>query len=216
MASSETSGSGKAPGIVRDLLSPELSQNFKYIYGRLVALGLGKGLTTEEAKELAQETLLRAWDKCSRYTPRPGTPLVAWLLRVAQNLLVDRVRSEEVKRRAVEQMEHDQGGDHPTRTQYSSLADADAARRRARLLIGLPEELQRVFWVWVEQYEGRINRDEAAVCLDITVEEYEAAKKRVRRAIEKEMERLGYRTEDLLSAGTGFMRLVSKGRRRED
>jgi len=216
MASSETSAPSNAPGTVRDLLTPELRQNFKYIYGRLIAFGLGKGLTVEEAEELVQETLLRAWTKRGHYTPRPETPLVGWLLRVARNLFVDRLRAQQVSRRALEQMEHDQGSDHPTRTQYSILGNTDAARRRVRLLVGLPEDLQRVFWVWVEQCDRRINRDEAAVRLGMTVEEYEAAKKRVRRAIEREMELLGYKTRDLLSSDPGFMRLVTEGSRRED
>jgi RNA polymerase sigma factor (sigma-70 family) len=211
MASTETTGPGKAPGTVRDLVSPELRQNFKYIYGRLVAFGLGKGLPIEDVEELVQETLLRAWAKRGNYTPRPETSFVSWLLRVAQNLFVDRLRAGQVRHRVLEVMEHDQGSDHPTRTQYSSLADADAARRRDRLLLGLPEDLQSVFWVWVEQHDRGIDRDEAADRLGMTVEEYEAAKKRVRRAIEKEMEGLGYETEDLLSSGAGFMRLVAKG-----
>src|SRR5215213_2532351 len=130
---------GRTPGAVRDLLTPELRQEFKYIYGRLFVFGLGKGLTREEAEELVQETLLRAWERRSHYTPRPETPLVSWLLRVAKNLFIDRLRAEEVRRRILEKMERDQGSDHPIRTQYSSLADADAARRRDHLLLGLPE-----------------------------------------------------------------------------
>lgn len=214
MASSEIDP-GKALGVVRDLLTPELRREFKYIYGRLVVFGLSRGLTRGEAEELVQETLLRAWAKRGHYTPRPETPLVAWLVRLAQNLLIDRLRAEQVRNRVLEQMEHDQASDHPTRTQYSSLADADAARRRARLLVGLPEDLQRIFLVWVEQWDRRIDRDEAAVRLGMTVEEYEAAKKRVRRAIEKEMERLGYKIEDLLSTGAGLMRLVAKESRED-
>jgi len=215
MASSEIDP-GKTPGVVRDLLTPELLQELKYVYGRLFVSACSKGLTREAAEELVQETLLRAWEKRSHYTPRPETPLVSWLLRVAQNLLVDRLRAEQVRHRVLEEIKHDQGSDHPTRTQYSSLADADAARRRDRLLLDLPEDLQSVFWAWVEQYDRGINRDEAADRLGLTVEKYEAAKKRVRRAIEREMECLGYKREDLLSSGAGFMRLVAKGSRRED
>jgi RNA polymerase sigma factor (sigma-70 family) len=53
----------------------------------------GLGLPEGQAEELAQETLLRLWQRAAQYDPARGA-LSTWLFRVARNLHIDRKRRE--------------------------------------------------------------------------------------------------------------------------
>jgi RNA polymerase sigma-70 factor (ECF subfamily) len=71
-------------------------------YPKLVALGASMSGDREIARELAQETMLRAhqrWDEVAGYDV-PG----AWLRRVMSNLLIDHHRSVTSERRAIERL----------------------------------------------------------------------------------------------------------------
>lgn len=75
---------------------------FREQYPKLVALGVGMCGDREVARELAQETMLRAhdrWDQVGEY----DAP-VAWLRRVMTNLLIDHLRSASVERTAVDRL----------------------------------------------------------------------------------------------------------------
>ena len=75
---------------------------FREQYPKLVALGVAMGGNREVARELAQETMLRAhdrWDRVGEY----DAP-VAWLRRVMTNLLIDHLRSASVERSAVDRL----------------------------------------------------------------------------------------------------------------
>jgi RNA polymerase sigma-70 factor (ECF subfamily) len=45
------------------------------------------------APDLAAEVFLRAWAKRDTYRPRPGTGPMAWIYRIARNLLIDHRRA---------------------------------------------------------------------------------------------------------------------------
>ena len=63
---------------------------FRHHYARLVGLGVAMSGDHEVARELAQETMLRAhdrWDELADFQ-QPG----AWLRRVMTNLLIDHHR----------------------------------------------------------------------------------------------------------------------------
>jgi RNA polymerase sigma-70 factor, ECF subfamily len=71
-------------------------------YPKLVALGTALCGSREIAKELAQETMLRAygrWDEVSRFD-RPD----AWLRKVMTNLLIDQHRSSSAEHAAVRRL----------------------------------------------------------------------------------------------------------------
>jgi RNA polymerase sigma factor (sigma-70 family) len=71
---------------------------FRLHYPRLVALGVAMSGSAEVARELAQETMIRAharWDELQTYE-RPE----AWLRRVMSNLLIDHHRSRAAERAA--------------------------------------------------------------------------------------------------------------------
>jgi RNA polymerase sigma-70 factor (ECF subfamily) len=54
-----------------------------------------------EAEEVLQETFVQAWTRASTYNVALGLP-VAWLVRIAQNRAIDRLRANSARLRAVE------------------------------------------------------------------------------------------------------------------
>lgn len=49
-----------------------------------------------EAEDILQDVLLRVWNKAESYDPLLGSPL-AWLVRIARNRAIDRLRAREVR-----------------------------------------------------------------------------------------------------------------------
>ena len=205
----------KAPETLRDLLTPELRGDFKYAYDRLISAGRKKGLTPNQAEAFAQDALLRAYERRDHFTPRPGKSWLNWLLTVAWNRFYDRIRTERCEKLLREEAAHRIPADTPTAIQETRLANAEATRRRAELVRAIPEDQRLVFWVWVEQNAGEISRQEAADKLGMTLSEYEASKKRVRRSLEKAMQSLGFQPADLFSTDFQHVPVAAKGRRPE-
>jgi RNA polymerase sigma-70 factor, ECF subfamily len=67
---------------------------------RLHATLRGFGLTTTEADDVAQETLLRAWTHPEALDPERGSAR-AWLLTVARNVVRDQARARRARPREV-------------------------------------------------------------------------------------------------------------------
>ncbi|MFQ5772272.1 MAG: RNA polymerase sigma factor, partial [bacterium] len=51
---------------------------------------LKKIKNVEEAKDLASETFIKAFDKIENF--QPGSPFLPWLVRIASNLCIDHLR----------------------------------------------------------------------------------------------------------------------------
>jgi RNA polymerase sigma-70 factor, ECF subfamily len=54
-----------------------------------------------DAEEVLQEVFLTVWNRSHQYDPALGTP-IAWLVRIARNRAVDRLRANSVRAKAVE------------------------------------------------------------------------------------------------------------------
>jgi DNA-directed RNA polymerase specialized sigma24 family protein len=114
------------------------------------------------------------------------------------NLFLDECRQRQV----AERLQHEAQGatsapePDPPDNRFSNL---DAAARREQLLAALTQDAREVFKVWVEQHAGHFSRAEAASRLNCSIDDFEAAKKRVRREIENLMERLHWLPGDLMS-----------------
>ena len=68
-------------------------------YGRpIYSLGYRLLGTRESAEELTQDVFLTAWRKAARFDPTRGR-LSTWLMTIAHNLAVDRLRRETGARR---------------------------------------------------------------------------------------------------------------------
>ncbi len=103
------------------------------VYPRLVAaMSLHCG-TLEDAEDLAQETLSRAWERWSTVSVHP-TP-ESWAFRTAFNLANSRWRRRRIERRAQAQLASD--GEHATQ-----MGAVDLEVRRA--VAGLPARQREV------------------------------------------------------------------------
>jgi len=64
---------------------------FEHFAPRIKGLMLKAGASTEEAKEIAQDTLLAVWRKAAQFdTASQGAP--AWIFTIARNLRIDGIR----------------------------------------------------------------------------------------------------------------------------
>lgn len=77
----------------------EYAEFFRDVYPRLVALGLAMSTPRQVAQELAQETLIRAYQHRDRLASL-DVPY-GWCRRVMSNLLIDQHRSRTAERRAI-------------------------------------------------------------------------------------------------------------------
>ncbi len=91
-----------------------------------------------EAEEVLQEVFVQAWRKVGTYNASLGAP-VAWLVRIARNRAIDRLRSNHVRERTTEAMGPDSGDGRGEA--YAPRSEEQIAVVRA--LASLPAE-QRV------------------------------------------------------------------------
>jgi RNA polymerase sigma-70 factor (ECF subfamily) len=105
---------------------------------------LGRVADPELARDLVQETFLRAWRRLSEVGPLPADRQRAWLFTVARNLAIDSYRTSAARRTAEAALRHHAAtqettvaGPHRHAELGERLDQLDAAIRR------LPEE-QRV------------------------------------------------------------------------
>jgi DNA-directed RNA polymerase specialized sigma24 family protein len=118
---------------------------FRESYTRLVFLGLSMSGDPELARDLAQETMLRAhrhWAEISEYD-EPG----AWLRRVMTNLLIDHHRSKVSEGAAVERLAR----------QYQSPAPLSPTPvgRGTNYFDGLPSAVRSVGSSWSRSAKKR-------------------------------------------------------------
>jgi RNA polymerase sigma-70 factor (ECF subfamily) len=100
------------------------------LYARFGRAVFGMGLrilgSPQSAEELTQDVFVAAWRKAGRYDPTRGR-LSTWLMTIAHNLAVDRVRRESGRRATL-------GGDLAEAaeigvTEEESILDRDSVRR---------------------------------------------------------------------------------------
>jgi RNA polymerase sigma-70 factor, ECF subfamily len=113
-------------------LESDFEQLFRSQFERLVALGVAMTGNMEIARDLAQETMARAfrhWDTVSAADSRE-----AWLRRVMTNLLIDRARRSRVESSATQRLAARPPGS----------AEQAPVSRMAELLRVLPERQRAV------------------------------------------------------------------------
>lgn len=89
----------------------------------------GMGSTAAIAEELAQEALLRLWQRAASYDPALSR-VSTWLFRIARNLHIDRVRKETGWMLVQDALEAGEA-DHDGRTGSSAEAYAEHTRLKA-------------------------------------------------------------------------------------
>jgi RNA polymerase sigma-70 factor (ECF subfamily) len=91
-----------------------------------------------EAEEVLQEVFVLVWTRAETYNVALGSP-TAWLVRIARNRAIDRLRSNTVRLRAVDAAPPPP----PAETPESTAAESERQRTVVRALQDLPAE-QRV------------------------------------------------------------------------
>jgi RNA polymerase sigma-70 factor (ECF subfamily) len=118
------------PGAIADLYD----RHSRLLFGLILRILKERG----EAEDVLQEVFLSVWTRADTYKPALGSP-VAWLVRIARNKAIDRLRAIGVRLHAVEASYSPPPPDSPE----SQAARGERERGVARALDALPAE-QRV------------------------------------------------------------------------
>jgi RNA polymerase sigma factor (sigma-70 family) len=105
-----------------------------------------RGMSAEQAEELAQETLLAIWRNAGRFDPSRGSAQ-AWIFTIARNLSIDFQRREHHPDTLTAQAFGDEAEDATPEEAYAALELAEQMREALALLP--PEQrdvLQMVFF----------------------------------------------------------------------
>lgn len=151
---------------------------FRQIAPKVKAYMMRSGADTALAEELAQETLARIWLKAGLYRPEKGTP-ESWILSVARNLRIDRLRRErvwELSEALPEGHEEKPSGEPGADEQVS---ERERAARVQSVLAELPEDQREV--ITLSFVEG-MSHGEIAARLDVPLG---TVKSRLRLAYER-------------------------------
>lgn len=146
---------------------------FRAQYPRLVSLGVAKTGRRDIARELAQETMLRAhdrWDQLAGY----DAP-AAWCRTVMTNLLIDHHRSQSAERRAVDRL----------RTETEVVAPTPALSRWWDLVGGLPDRQRTIVVLY---YADDLSVEQIADTLGVTRGSVKASLFKARRALRRRLE----------------------------
>src|SRR5207344_2542282 len=80
----------------------------RLLYGLILKIIKDRG----EAEEMLQEVFVQVWTRADTYNVQLGAP-VAWLVRIARNRAIDRLRANSVRLRAVESAPLPEESDSP-------------------------------------------------------------------------------------------------------
>lgn len=111
---------------------------FEHFAPRVKGLMLKTGASSDDAEEIAQETLLAVWQKAAQFDP-VSAGAAAWIYTIARNLRIDQVR----RAARTGAIDHDAELDYlvdPTEPADDVMARSDEAGRIATALSSLSEE----------------------------------------------------------------------------
>jgi RNA polymerase sigma-70 factor (ECF subfamily) len=104
----------------------------RLLYGLILRILADRG----EAEEILQEVFVLVWNRAATYNPGLGPP-AAWLVGIARNRAIDRLRANSARRRAFESVRVDVESNESPETN-ASLGEEQRAIRQA--LDAIPPE----------------------------------------------------------------------------
>ena len=107
----------------------------RLLYGLIVKIIKDRG----EAEEMLQEVFVQVWTRADTYNVQLGTP-IAWLVRIARNRAIDRLRANAVRARTVEATPLPP----PVETPETRAAMSEQERAVARALEALPDDQRQL------------------------------------------------------------------------
>lgn len=160
---------------------------FEAHYGRVMAFFTRKGLSPEEARDLAQETFLRAYKGARKRRARTEEEIRAWLFTIARNLWKNRLRFAGADKRDAKEVSlearFEQGrpvpvfvpGERFGRGRLADPLDHVLEGERARVLRDALEELPpRMRRCVLLRLNHELKYREIAVILQVSVETVKA------------------------------------------
>ncbi len=155
---------------------------YDHFMPRLCVYLRGLGAPEGMAEELAQESLLRLWQRAAQFDPARSA-LSTWLFRIARNLHIDRVRHEQAWRHAQEVVECAAALDVPEAgSSAEQFADHARLRQRINELPAVQARLMRMAY-----FEAK-SQHEIATTLDMPLG---TVKSHLRRAFLRLQARIG-------------------------
>jgi RNA polymerase sigma-70 factor (ECF subfamily) len=132
---------------------------------------------TAEANDVAQEVMVRLWEKASVFNPEQAR-LTTWLHQIAHNLCIDYFRKQN-------RMTDLQEADEPESETLALEAEiAQQGHMVAELVSALPERQKSALVLC--HYQGLSNR-EAAEAMAVSVEAVESLLSRARRTLKRQL-----------------------------
>ena len=154
----------------------DFETTFREVFPRLVSLGTLKTGRVDVARDLAQETMLRAharWDELAGY----DAP-AAWCHTVMTNLLIDHHRSAASERRAVDRLGERQSA-------HSDTVAASALDRWNELVAPLPDSHRTIVTLY---YADDLSVGQIATLLGTTRGAVKAALFKARRTLRRHLD----------------------------
>lgn len=122
----------------------------RLIFGLLLRI-LGQ---RNDAEEVLQDVFMAVWNRSETYSVALGTP-VAWLVRVARNRAIDRLRANAVRARTMESVTADEPP--PIETPEKHAAASERQRQVMKALEALPREqrelIEQAYFLGLTQTE---------------------------------------------------------------
>ncbi len=119
------------------------SELYDRMSGALFALCISMLEDRAEAEDTLQEVFLIVWSRASQYDPALGKP-VSWLMTVARNKCLDKIRSLKRKRTGLQKAEEEIKTSQAGERDANVLASRDKRESLRRALAQLPENQRQV------------------------------------------------------------------------
>ncbi len=150
---------------------------------KIYRVGLRITLNAQEAEDLTQDTLLRAWDKHEELVHVSN--LEAYCITVCRNLALDRIAKKENANLSLETEEVDAFDN--ARTPEEQMVHDERLQRVHELFNALPEKLRTA--LQLRDIEGH-SYQEAAQMMGVTEENFKVTLHRARKALKIQYENI--------------------------
>ena len=109
-------------------------RHHRLLYGLITRIVRDRG----EADEVLQEVFVSVWNRADSYDVSAGSP-IAWLVRIARNRAIDRLRANTTRRRALDAMPFEQPPAEPLNPETGAWL-AEQRRAVAQALDAIPRD----------------------------------------------------------------------------
>ncbi|MDH3402930.1 MAG: sigma-70 family RNA polymerase sigma factor [Acidobacteriota bacterium] len=153
----------------------------------LLALAIRVVGDPAEGEEVVQEAFLQAWRQAERYVPERSS-VSTWLVMMTRSRAIDRIRSRNVKERALAAAQREETRTHESPSGARNVLQGERSKRLRRELAELPAEQRQV--LELAFFSGLTQREIAAetgIPLGTVKTRTLLAMKKLRSALEKDL-----------------------------